>query len=74
MAGKVLQAIMANDYVDFCELLPRMTCGDITPCGTTNKNKNQCTTMESFNIWLEAWTIYEDLLDKDPTHYKELSR
>ena len=44
------------------------------PHYTANKNKNQCTAMKSFDIWLEAWTIYEDLLlDKDPVPYKEVS-
>ena len=43
--------------------------------GTPNRNKNQGTTIESFDIWLEAWTIYENLLlEKYPTRHKELSR
>ena len=47
---------------------------DMWPHYTANKNKDQCTSMKSFDIWLEAWTIYEDLLlDKDPVPYKELS-
>ena len=44
-------------------------------CGTPDRNKNQRTTIESFDIWLEAWTIYENLLlEKYPTRHKELSR
>ena len=32
-------------------------------------------TIESFDLWLEAWNIYEALLmDVDPTRYKELAR
>lgn len=43
--------------------------------GTPDRNKNQRTTIESFDIWLEAWTIYENLLlEKYPTRQKELSR
>ena len=79
ISGTVLKGVQNGAYVDFIDLLPRLkvkqnTCGDIT-CGTGDRKASATLTIESFDLWLEAWNIYEALLmDVDPAQYKELAR
>lgn len=78
IAGTVLKAVRTGAYVDFIDLLPRLktkqtACGDIASGG--ERKANTALTIESFDVWLEAWNIFEALLmEVDPTRYKELTR
>ena len=52
------------------------TCGDvISGTGERKASATQNVTIESFDSWLEAWSIYEALvMDVAPLRYKELAR
>ncbi|KAK3739968.1 hypothetical protein QZH41_009484, partial [Actinostola sp. cb2023] len=57
-------------YIDLHTLLPKKS-------GKTNTETEpkRTETIESFDQWLEAWTIYEgQLMSSDPTRYNELAR
>lgn len=61
-------------YVDLLTLLP---FSESSPSDGTAKdnNKRQQATMESFDHWLEAWTLYErDIIKTDPSHFGDVSQ
>lgn len=68
ISGTVLKAVTAGTYVDFLDVLPRLklkpdTCGDvISGTGDRKGSMTQKVTIELFDSWLEAWSIYEALV------------
>ena len=81
ISGTALKAVKAGAYVDFLNLLPRLkvkpdTCGDvISGTGDRKASVPLKVTIESFDSWLEAWSIYDALvMDVAPLRYKELAR
>ena len=62
------------NYVDLISLLPKTGLAS-KGAASGQDSKRQPETIESFDQWLEAWTIYEmQIMQLDPARYIELAR
>ena len=81
ISGTIFKAVKAATYVDFVDPLPcpkvkhNMSGDVVSGTGDQKASATQNVTIESFDSWLEAWSIYEALvMDVEPSHYKDLVR
>ena len=77
VAQKTVQAAMQGEFVNLIEFLPSLD----TTCITDNhdvmeqtKPKRSTKNIDSFEVWLQAWNIYEAVVvEHNPTVYSSLS-
>ena len=67
-----VQPIKPGVYVDLTTLLPRVKTEKSSEAGSGDAKRK--VTIESFDLWLEAWSVYEEkLMAANPDRYIELA-